>query len=95
MNKNTKIEKLKDEIITYPIIKKIPLVISYFLEELSCKIIPKKIINNLSVFKGLFIIGVTFFSVNILPVLYIYKHDKNRIEDTPLSFIRNLNLMKK
>ena len=76
---------MKKEIEGYDIYKKVPLVFNYILESYILDLVPRYFRPQSKSLHKAALLGACIFSTSVVPMLYIYRRDKDSEESSVLS----------
>lgn len=80
------LDRIRTEIDEYHPLKKIPLVLNYYIDTKLCKIMPKCIQDNKLYIKDFVYKSCKVFITMVFPIVYVYQRDKDCLNDSPLYF---------
>lgn len=80
------LEKLQTEIKNYPILKRVPMVMTYALEKGIEKCVPTFLMDRCSTVGNALSIGVKSFFCFVFPIVYIYQRDKDSNVDSIMQY---------
>lgn len=81
----TEVLSLRKEISEYDIYKKVPLVFNYVLESYVLDSVPTFVRTHTETLKKIGFFGACIFSASVVPMLYIYRRDRDVQDDSLLS----------